>query len=148
MLFKRKTSNNWYFKFTVKGKTIYRSTGTNNKEKAQEIADKVKAEAYDVIILGNPIRYLWQDAVLRWINESEKKSIETDKYHLKWLRLFLDDVYLDEINTDLIEKIIQEKLKIAGKTRVNRTTELIRSILNKANKQWNWVENIPHIRRV
>jgi len=94
MLFKRKKSDNWYFKFTVKGKTVYRSTGTSDKAKAQEIADKIKAETYDVIKLGVRQRYLWQDAVIRWMNESEKKSIETDKYHFKWLRAFLDDIYL------------------------------------------------------
>lgn len=147
MLFKRKKSDNWYFKFTVKGKTIYRSTGTSNKEDAQEIADKTKAEVYDVIKFGSRTRYLWQDAVIRWINESEKKSIETDKYHLKWLRTFLDDIFLDEIDTDLIEKIIQEKLKVAGKSRVNRTTELVRSILNRAHKKWGWIDSVPHIRR-
>jgi len=147
MLFKRKKSDNWYFKFTVKGKTVYRSTGTSDKAKAQEIADKIKAETYDVIKLGVRQRYLWQDAVIRWMNESEKKSIETDKYHFKWLRAFLDDIYLDEIDTDLIEKIIQEKLKVAGKTRVNRTTEMIRSVLNKAHKKWGWIDNVPYIRR-
>ncbi|NOQ76832.1 MAG: tyrosine-type recombinase/integrase [Methylococcaceae bacterium] len=147
MLFKRKKSNNWYFKFTVKSKTIYRSTGTSDKEQAQEIADKVKAEAYDVIKFGEHQKYLWQDAVMRWITESEKKSIETDKYHLKWLRPFLDSIYLDDIDTDLIEIIIQAKLKVAGKSRVNRTTELIRSILNKAKKEWGWIDSVPHIRR-
>jgi len=130
-----------------RGKTIYRSTGTSDKEQAQEIADKIKAETYDVIKFGGHQRYLWQDAVIRWLTESEKKSIETDKYHLKWLRPFLDDVYLDEIHTDLIEKIIQAKLKVAGKTRVNRTTELIRSVLNKAHKEWDWINTVPHIRR-
>lgn len=74
--------------------------------------------------MGEKPRYLWQTAVTRWISESEKKSIDTDKYHLKWLRTFLDDVYIDDINEALIEKIIAEKLKVAGKTRVNRTTGL------------------------
>lgn len=147
MLFKRKGSPNWHYKFTVKGKTIYRSTGTDDKEKAQEIADKAKAEAHDVLKLGKRQRYLWQDAVVRWITESEKKSIDTDKYHLKWLRKYLDNVYLDEIDTDKIEEIIQAKLEVAGKTRVNRTTELIRSILNKAHKKWGWIDSVPHIRR-
>jgi len=100
-----------------------------------------------VIKFGGKTHYVWQDAVIRWINESEKKSIDTDKYHLKWLRPYLDDVYLDEIDTGLIEKIIQAKLKVAGKARVNRTTELIRSILNKAKKEWRWIDSVPHIRR-
>lgn len=146
-LFKREKSNNWYYKFSVKGKTIYRSTGTDNKEKAQEIADKAKADAHDIIKHGKKERYIWQQAVIRWINESEKKSIDSDKYIFKWLRPYLDNVYLDEINTDTIEKIINAKLKEAGKTRVNRTTELIRAVLNKAKKQWSWIDNVPYIRR-
>lgn len=147
MLFKRPKSNNWYYKFTVKGKTIYRSTGTSDKGKAQEIADKVKAQAHDIIKLGIRPRYLWQDAVIRWLSESEKKSIDTDKYHLKWLRTYLDDVYLHDIDEEIIEKIIAAKLKVAGKTRVNRTTELVRAILNKALKEWKWIDSVPHIRR-
>jgi integrase len=147
MLFKRPNSNNWYYKFTIKGKTVYRSTGTFNKTQAQEIADKVKAKTHDIVKLGERPRYLWQDAVIRWLSVTEKKSIDTDKYHLKWLRSFLDDIYLDEIDTALMEGIIQAKLKVAGKTRVNRTTELVRSILNKAQKEWKWIDAVPHIRR-
>jgi hypothetical protein len=40
------------------GKTVYRSTGTNDKEKAQEIADKVKAQSWDQINLDVKPRYL------------------------------------------------------------------------------------------
>ena len=36
---------------------------------------------------------------------------------------------------------------MAGKTRVNRTTELIRAILNKAMKEWKWISTVPYIRR-
>jgi len=146
-LFKRKGSPNWQYKFTIKGKTIYRTTGTQDKAKAQEIADKSKANTYDIVKLGKKEQYLWQDAVVRWITESEKRSIETDKYHLKWLRPYLDDIYLNEIDTNLIEKIIKAKLKTSGKTRVNRTTGLIRAILNKAHKEWKWLDNVPYIRQ-
>ena len=45
MLFKR--NEIWYYKFTINGKTIYRSTGTADKAKAQEIADKTKAKTWD-----------------------------------------------------------------------------------------------------
>jgi integrase len=100
-----------------------------------------------VVKLGQKPRYTWQQAVIRWLTESEKKSIETDKYHFKWLRQFLDNVYLDDIGPELIEKIITAKLKVAGKTRVNRTTEVIRSVLNKAQKEWGWIEKVPYIRR-
>lgn len=147
MLFKRKNSDNWYYKFTVKGRTIYRSTGTSDKDKAQEIAAKSHAEAFDQIRMGQKPRYLWQDAVIRWLDESQNRSIETEKCHLRWLSKHLDDQYLDEITQDTIELIIKAKLKEAGTTRVNRTTGIVSSILNKACKKWGWIDSVPYIRK-
>jgi hypothetical protein len=76
MLFKR--GKIWYYKFTVKGRTVYRSTGTDDKEQAQEIEAKAHYAAFNQLKLGEKPRYAWQDAVIRWLNESENKSIETE----------------------------------------------------------------------
>lgn len=145
MLFKRKKY--WYYKFTVKGKTVYRSTGTSDKEKAQVIAAKAYSDACNQLRFNEKPRYLWQDAVIRWLNESENRSIETEKYHLRWLSQHLDDIYLDEIDQNIIEGIIQSKLKEAGTTRVNRTTSVVSAILNKACKKWGWIDSVPYIRK-
>ena len=51
------------------------------------------------------------------------------------------------IGPELIDTIITAKLKVAGQTRVNRTTDLIRAVLNKAQKEWGWIETVPYIRR-
>jgi|GEM_PF-5149286 len=48
-VFKRKGTPNWYFKFTINGQRVYKSTGTTNKMKAQEIADNAKSEAWGII---------------------------------------------------------------------------------------------------
>jgi integrase len=148
MLFERKDSKYYWYRFTINGKRIQRSTGTSDKKKAQEIADKAKAQAWGQIKHGEKHRYLWQDAVIRWINENgNKKSIEDDKYMLVWLRPYLDDKYLDEISKDVIEKIIQEKLKTTSGSRVNRVTSLLGAILNKATNEWDWIDTVPHIRK-
>ena len=148
MLFKRKGSPYWHYKFTVSGKTVYRSTGTEDKDQAQEIADLAKLQAKNILKFGEKPRYLWQQAVVRFVSESEqKRSLETEMYHLRWLAKFLDGIYLDAIDTDLIEKIIAEKLKVAGTTRVNRTTGIISAVLNKAQKQWGWIDSAPYIRK-
>lgn len=107
---------------------------------------KVKAEAYDTLVFGKQKAYLWQESVIRWINESQKKSIDSDKYIFKWLRTYLDDVYLHQIDTDLIEKIIAAKQKTAGNSRVNRIMSLIRSVLTKATTDWKWQFEMPSIR--
>ena len=146
MLFKRK--NIWYYKFTISGKTIYRSTSTSDKEKAQEIADKAKAEAWGTIKGGEQEKYLWQQAVVRYLQESDKKSIDDDKSIMRWLSQYLDNIHLHEIDKALIERIITAKLEEGvSKSRVNQITTLINTILNKAVKEWEWITSKPHIRK-
>jgi integrase len=148
MLFKRKNNVNWYYKFTIKGKTVYRSTGTSDKEKAQQIADKVKAQSWDQINLDVKPRYFWEDAVIRYLEQTDKKTIDDDKSILRWLRPYLDGLHLDEISKDTVEKVMFQKLNTGvSKTRVNRTTTVINTILNKACKEWGWIDTVPHIRK-
>lgn len=67
---------------------------------------------------------------------------------LRWLAKHLDNRYLDEIDKQVIEAIISAKLKEGvSKTRVNRVTTVINTVLNKAVKEWQWLEAKPHIRK-
>lgn len=145
MLYKRKDSPYYWYKFKINKRTVQRSTGTSEKEKAQKIADKAKADAWDLV--NETYSYSWEQAVTRWMNESDKRSLSSDTYMIQWLEPYLGDKNLNEIDNKLIEKIIQAKLKETGKTRVNRITTLIGSILNKAKKEWNWTNSVPHIRK-
>jgi integrase len=146
MLFKR--NEIWYYKFTISGKTIYRSTGTADKAKAQEIADKAKAKTWDQIKGGEKKTYIWQEAVVRYLQEADKKSIDDDKSMLRWIAQHLDNRYLHDIDKTVIESIIHAKLKEGvSKTRVNRVTTVINTILNKAVKEWEWLDTKPHIRK-
>jgi integrase len=149
MLFKRQGSENYYCKFSIGGREIYRSTGTRDKGKAEAVAAKLHSELFNQVKLGSKPRHLWQEAVIKFIEESvQKRSIETEKSHLRWLSTHLNDKYLDDISTDTIEAIISAKLKSgAGTTRVNRTTGVISAILNKAHKQWGWLDKLPYIRK-
>lgn len=67
---------------------------------------------------------------------------------LRWIAQHLDNKYLHSIDKTLIESIIDAKLKEGvSKTRVNRVTTVINTILNKAVKEWQWLESKPHIRK-
>ena len=147
-LFQRQKGGNWYYNFTIGGSRLYKSTGTKDHAQAQAIAAKAYAEAFNIIKLGEKPRYLWQQAVIRFINEGQqKKSLKTEKDHFRWLSPHLDGVYLDEITQDVIENLITEKLKTTGTTRVNRMTGIVSAVLNKAHKHWQWLETVPHIRK-
>ena len=138
----------WWVSFSHNGQRVQRSTGTTNKVAAQEYYDKYKAELWSVAKLDNKLIYSWRDAVIRWLNESEhKRSIETDKMHLRWLDPHLRDFQLHEITRDVAEDVANKKeAEGVSPTTVNRMLEIVRALLRKAHNEWEWIDKIPVIR--
>jgi integrase len=146
-LYKRKDSAAWWIKITIGGKTIQRSTGTNDKIEAQELHDKLKTQLWEQERLGVKAKHSWQEAVVRWINEtSDKATHGEDKSKLHWLHDYLGELMRDEINLDAIDIIRSAKLKEASKATTNRYLALVRSILIRARDEWEWVDKAPKIR--
>jgi len=146
-LYKRKDSSIWWIKISVGGKTIQRSTGTNDKIEAQEFHDKLKAQLWEQERLGLKPSHSWQEAVIRWLNETcDKTTHKEDKSKLAWLDIYLSDLNLDEITLDVIDNIRSAKLKEASKATVNRYLALVRSILIRARDEWEWIQRVPKIR--
>ena len=160
-LFKRKDSNNWWFEIIAPdGKRLQKSTGTEVRELAQEYHDRLKAQFWEQKRLGIKARHTWTEVVVRYLAEkSQKTTIETDRSHLRWLNLFLNGKYLDEINRDLISDITiarQKPYEIPRKkgparkitpkpSTINRTLETIRAIMRKARDDWEWIVSFPNI---
>ncbi len=147
-LYKRKDSSVWWVKIQQNGRIVCRSTGTANKTKAQEYHDKLKAGLWDQISLGVKPKYNWQDAVLRWINETQHKATQHDDLtHLRWLDTHLHNKQLDQISRDDIDCIIKARLE-GGATNgtTNRTLAVVRAILRKATNEWEWIDRHPKIR--
>ncbi len=147
-LYKRKDSPVWWVDLTHKGKRLQHSAGTSDRDKAQEYHDKLKASLWEQERLGVKPRYLWQDAVVRYLGEvSHKASLAADQAHLRWLDTFFRDRMLDEINRDLLEKVMAAKLKTGVKpATVNRVMEVVRAILRKAANEWEWLNRVPSFR--
>ena len=146
-LFKRKDSSSWWVKIIIDGRKIQRSAGTDDKVKAQEFHDRLKAQMWDQHRLGVKPRRSWKDAVVRWLSEtSEKATHHEDKRKLIWLHSFLGELMLDEITLDVIDEIRAAKLKEATKGTTNRYLALIRSILLRARDEWEWVDKVPKVR--
>lgn len=146
-IYKRKET--WWIQFTAPdGRRIQQTAGTQIKQEAQELHDQLKAEAWRVKNLGVKPRYTWQEAVVRWLSESShKKSIRDDKMHLRWLNQHLNNITLDEINKAKIDAIKIAKLSegVSNAT-VNRVLALIRSMLNSAKNNWEWLDTVPTVK--
>lgn len=147
-LYKRKDSSVWWIKITVNGRTVQKSTGTPDKSKAQEFHDRLKTQLWEQTKLGAKRGYSWNEAVVRWLNETQHKASRIDDLgHLRWLDQHLSGVELAAINRDTLDRLIQNKLanQVSNST-VNRMLALTRSILRKASLDWEWLDNAPKFR--
>ena len=132
-LYKRNDSPHWWVKVSHGGRTIQRSTGTEDKFKAQEYHDKLKTSLWEQQRLGIKPRRSWKEAVVRWLVEtSDKATHREDVSMLRRLDPLLGPLMLDEITLDVIDGVKTEKLKTASKSTVNRYLGLIRAILHRA----------------
>src|SRR4051812_37333345 len=146
-LYKRNDSSHWWVKISHGGRTIQRSTGTEDKAKAREYHDKLKASLWEQQRLGIKPRRSWKEAVVRWLAEtSEKVTHAEDTRKLRWLDPFLGDLMLDQITLDVLDTIKVEKLKAARKATVNRYLALIRAILLRARDDWEWIDKTPKVK--
>ncbi len=146
-IYKRKET--WWIQYTAAdGERIQQSAGTQIKQEAQELHDQMKAQAWREKKLGAKPRHTWQEAVIRWVKEqSHKNSIKTDIELLRWLNNYLGDKCLDEIDVNMIQRIQAAKKETGVKNgTVNRVMALLRAVLNKAAKEWQWLDKAPYVR--
>lgn len=82
-----KRGNTWWIQYTApNGERVQRSANTKNKQHAQELHDKLKAESWRIKEFAQKQSHTWQEAADRWlIEQSHKRSIEDDKKLLRWL---------------------------------------------------------------
>ncbi len=147
-LYKRKDSPYWWIKISVSGRRVQKSTGTKDKLKAKEYHDKQIAQLWDETRLGIKPTHSWNEAVIRWLDEtSHNASQEDKKIHLRWLDKYLNGKTLNDINRDMLERILKAR-KAGGvsNSTVNRTLEVVRAILRRAAYEWEWIDRAPKVR--
>lgn len=144
----RKRGETWHVDITAPdGTRIRRSTETTDRTEAQEYHDTLKAELWRTVKLGERQKHTWEEAVVRFLHETEHKASRGDDVsRLRWLDNHLAGKLLDSITQDVIFKIKTAKLKEASQATVNRHLALIRSILRRAEREWEWLEKAPAIR--
>lgn len=146
-IYKRKET--WWIKFTEPdGTRVQQSAGTKVKQEAQELHDRMKSDAWRVKNLGDKPRHTWQEAVVRYlVEQAHKKSLEDDKRLLRWLNTHCANCYLNDIDSKMVAELIYQRQKegVANAT-VNRMLAVLRSILNKAKNEWEWLDSVPRIK--
>jgi len=143
-----KRGDTWWLCFTApNGERIRRSTGTADKQEAQEYHDHLKVELWRVHKLGEKPRRTWQEATVQWVREKDHKAkLNEDIAKLKWIDPFLGGKYLDEIDRELVSKIGEAKKAEASPSTSNRYLALVRAILRIARDEWEWLDHVPKVK--
>lgn len=147
-LYKREGSEYWWASYTDgSGKRVRESTGTSDRRKAQEYHDRVKARGWDAKLSGNA-KHTWEEAATRWLEEmSHKATIHEDAAKIVWLTKHLSRMDLDEIRTSVVKRVAEIKRSESSGATANRYTALLLAILNKAWKEWEWIDSAPSVKR-
>lgn len=149
MSLRKRGGSVWWIDFYApNGERVRRSTETEDRRQAQELHDKLKSEAWRLDKLGERARHIWEDAVVRWLKETPHKAThEEDKSKLRWLDAHLAGMELQHINRAVIDRIAEAKRTDGcSNATVNRTLGLVRAILRRAEREWEWIDRVPAVR--
>ncbi|WP_244073682.1 site-specific integrase [Nitrosomonas sp. PY1] len=132
---------------TPSGERVRCSAATEDKTQAQEFHDKLKAESWRVVKLGDKPKRTWDEAAYKWLMETQdKKTHHDDVAKINWLQQFFRGKYLDELTRDVIAGIGELKRKETSPATANRLLALICSILRRAALDWEWIDKPPVIK--
>ncbi|MGY6215716.1 tyrosine-type recombinase/integrase [Methylolobus aquaticus] len=148
MLYKQKGSARWWMRFrTPDGREIRESTGTTDRTLAEEYEARRKMEIYRVAKLGDRPRRTWKEAVVRWLEETTKRTLRDDVSMFRRLDRHFGDCFLDQIGPDKIRELIRS-MREEGLTpaRVNRVLCLVRAVLRKSEREWEWIDRAPVVK--
>jgi len=143
-----KRGKTWWISFTTpSGERVRCSAATEDKTQAQEFHDKLKAESWRVVKLGDKPKRTWDEAAYKWLMETQdKRTHHDDVAKINWLQQFFRGKYLEELTRDVIAGIGELKRKETSPATANRLLALIRSILRRAALDWEWIDKPPVIK--
>jgi integrase len=146
-IFRRPNSRYWQIDVRVPGaKPVRQSSGTDDKQLAQRLHDEIKAQLWREAKLGERPRYTWDEAAERYSAETtEKRSYDDEQLKLGKLKPHLSGLFLDQI-TGAVARDVVSKLPDLKPSSQNRYLALIRAVLRKAHREWEWTDKVPAIK--
>jgi|Deesub1362A_J573_1020465.scaffolds.fasta_scaffold00319_19 integrase len=132
----------WWMSFSVNGRQVRKSTGTDNKE----LAKKIYYKAVTLITEGRWFEtqkaktILFKELVEKYMATHAKSR---DHYTVKRLLPEFGHLALSEITTELAAEYRSKRLKEVKPATVYQELSLMRRMFNVARKEWKWVKDNP-----
>jgi integrase len=144
-LYRQPKSPYWWVRFSIGGVKVRRSSQTTDRGAAQEFETKLRTDLWRQAKLGEKPRYTWKEAVERWHTEAGGRDKERDHARLKWFAQYLDSTPLAAITPEIIAKLRAVRTTESSPSTANRYLALLRMILRKAYREWDWIDKVPAV---
>lgn len=129
------------------GERLRKSSGTHQKELAQEYHDRLKADLWKQSRLKEKPSHTWEEAADRWLADREEKpNACNNAQYIAWMLKYLKGKPISGIDKDMIDTLRTKKSRegVSPQT-VNHYMKTLRAIL-RAAWEWGWIEAVPSIR--
>ena len=140
-LYRRPGSSHWWVRI---GRKTRRSTGTTDRDQAEEFERVLKERLWRREKLGDRGAIPWREATERWLNESRRRRAR-DRWFLELLKPDIGEGPVSAVaDPDVIEELRKDGLERGwSPTTVDRMIRTVRAVL-RACVRWRYLEALPH----
>jgi len=146
-LYRRPNSSHWWVRFTIGGRRVRRSTGTDDRAKAEEFETRLRDRYWRQKHLGERI-HTFREAAERYLAETaDKRSHDKDVQRLGW---FLEtrefaELELHEIDREALDAARAKLAEAFSTTTGNHYLATVRAVLRRAQHEWRWLDSAPKV---
>lgn len=90
----------------------------------------------------------WNEAAKRWLDGRTTKWTKQEHHYIEVLSHYLDGLPLGRITKGVLADLRDDMLKTRAVSTVNRYLTVLRSVLNMARDEWEWIDTVPKIKRM
>ena len=147
-LYRRFDGAAWWCDFWHNGRRVRKSTGTTDRQAAQEYAERLKGDLWRLDRTGDRPAVAWDTAVIDWLEQhADLASLADRKDQLRWASVHLAGKRIDGIDRAQLDAIAKKKAaEGAAPATVNRHLAAISAVLHHAHAK-GWLDALPAIPR-
>lgn len=143
-IYKRTPGGPWWVRITVRGKSIRRSAGTCDRQKAEEFETALRDRYWRQTKLGETI-YTWEEAVERYKKDAawRESTRKTNEFSLTFFER-LNPIAITAINAEVIRAARDFVERSQTQSSANRIMAVFRGVL-RACVRWEWLKHAPSV---
>lgn len=132
----------YWIDVSIDGRRLRKSLDTTDEKLANEAYTRELNDFYRNRKFKEKPKKTLDQALDRWaVEKSSKKSFSDDEDKIAFFRDKLGKRQLSDITLGDIEEVLPQDVKPATR---NRYRALIRAVMNRARKIWQWIDDVPN----